>query len=59
MACDADSPERLKVYLHREPGDFRLNIYGLAVLVERALGLDPFRFLIVRVQQSSLSSQGA
>ena len=34
--------ERLKVYLHREPVDFRLSINGLAVLVEQALGLDPF-----------------
>lgn len=34
--------EGLKVYLHRAPIDFRLNINGLAVLVERALGLDPF-----------------
>ena len=34
--------EELKVYLHREPVDFRLNINGLAVLVEQALGLDPF-----------------
>jgi transposase len=34
--------EALKVYLHREPIDFRLNINGLAMLVEKALGLDPF-----------------
>lgn len=34
--------EGLKVYLHREPVDFRLNINGLAILVEQALGLDPF-----------------
>ena len=34
--------ESLKVYLHREPIDFRLNINGLALLVEKALGLDPF-----------------
>jgi transposase len=34
--------EGLKVYLHREPVDFRLNINGLALLVEQALGLDPF-----------------
>lgn len=34
--------EGLKVYLHREPVDFRLSINGLAVLVEQALGLDPF-----------------
>ena len=33
--------EALKVYLHREPIDFRLNINGLALLVEKALGLDP------------------
>jgi transposase len=34
--------EGLKVWLHREPIDFRLNINGLAALVEHALGLDPF-----------------
>ena len=34
--------EDLKVYLHREAIDFRLNINGLALLVEKALGLDPF-----------------
>ena len=34
--------EALKVYLHREPIDFRLNINGLALLVEKALDLDPF-----------------
>ena len=34
--------EGLKVYLHREPVDFRLNINGLALLVEKGLGLDPF-----------------
>ena len=34
--------ERLKVYLHRAPVDFRLNINGLALLVEKVLGLDPF-----------------
>ena len=34
--------EGLRVYLHREPIDFRLNINGLGVVVEKALGLDPF-----------------
>jgi transposase len=34
--------EDLKVYLHREAIDFRLSINGLALLVEQALGLDPF-----------------
>lgn len=34
--------EGLKVYLHREPIDFRLSINGLALLVEQALGLSPF-----------------
>ena len=34
--------QALKVYLHRKPIDFRLNINGLALLVEQALGLDPF-----------------
>jgi hypothetical protein len=32
----------LKVYLHREPVDFRLSINGLALRVEKELGLDPF-----------------
>jgi transposase len=32
----------LRVYLHREPVDGRKNINGLALLVEQALGLDPF-----------------
>ena len=32
----------LKVYLHREPIDFRLNINGLVLLVYKALGLNPF-----------------
>lgn len=34
--------ERLSVYLHRAPVDFRLSINGLALLVQQALGLDPF-----------------
>lgn len=34
--------EGLKVYLHRQPIDFRLSINGLALLVDKALGLDPF-----------------
>lgn len=32
----------LKVYLHRELIDFRLNINGLVLLVDKALGLNPF-----------------
>jgi transposase len=38
LRLDAD----LKVYLHREPVDFRKNINGLAALVEQSMGLDPF-----------------
>lgn len=34
--------ERLKVYLHRDPVDFRLSINGLSLCVEQALGMDPF-----------------
>lgn len=34
--------EGLKVYLHREPIDFRLSINGLSLLVEQGLGLSPF-----------------
>jgi transposase len=32
----------LRVYLHRDPVDFRLGINGLAVLVEQSMQLDPF-----------------
>lgn len=32
----------LKVYLHREAIDFRAGLNGLAIMVEQALGLDPF-----------------
>jgi len=45
--------EALKVYLHRQPIDFRLNINGLALLVDKALGLDPFRALRVRLQATA------
>ena len=34
--------EGLKVYLHRAPIDFHAGINSLALLVEQALGLDPF-----------------
>lgn len=34
--------EGLKVYLHRDPVDFRKSINGLSTLVEQTLGLDPF-----------------
>jgi transposase len=34
--------DSLKVYLYREPIDFRLSINGLSLLVEQSLGLDPF-----------------
>jgi len=36
--------EGMKVYLHREPVDFRLSINGPAMLVEQAVGLDSFAF---------------
>jgi len=32
----------LKVYLHREAIDFRVGLNGLAILVEQALGMNPF-----------------
>ena len=32
----------LRVYLHREPIDFRAGINSLAVLVQETMGLDPF-----------------
>ena len=34
--------EGLTVYLHRAAIDLRMGINGLAVLVEQALGRDPF-----------------
>jgi transposase len=34
--------DELKVYLHREAIDFRAGLNGLAIMVEQALGLDPF-----------------
>lgn len=34
--------EALTVYLHRQAIDFRMGINGLAILVEQALGRDPF-----------------
>ena len=33
--------EGLKVYLHREPIDFRVGINGLSILVEQAMRLNP------------------
>ncbi len=39
---DAD----LKVYLHREPIDFRAGINSLAVLVQEVMELDPFATLV-------------
>ncbi|GKT27146.1 IS66 family insertion sequence element accessory protein TnpB [Acidovorax sp. SUPP3334] len=32
----------LKVYLHRDAIDFRVGLNGLAIVVEQALGMDPF-----------------
>ena len=34
--------ESIKVYLHREPVDFRKQINGLSVLVQEGLSLDPY-----------------
>jgi len=33
--------EELKVYLHRDPVDFRMGINGLSILVEQAMCLNP------------------
>ncbi|KVE22093.1 IS66 family insertion sequence element accessory protein TnpB [Burkholderia vietnamiensis] len=33
--------EELKVYLHRDPVDFRMGINGLSILVEHAMHLNP------------------
>jgi transposase len=40
----------LKVYLHREPVDFRLSINGLALRVEKELGPDPFAPCVYAVE---------
>jgi transposase len=32
----------LRVYLHRDPIDFRAGINSLAILVEQSMGLSPF-----------------
>jgi hypothetical protein len=54
--------EGLRVYLHREPIDFRLNINGLALLVEKALGAPSLDATYVRsvvtVQRSRLLDTG-
>lgn len=34
--------EDLRVYLHRDPIDFRCGINSLAILVEQSMGLNPF-----------------
>lgn len=34
--------ERLTVYLHRDPVDFRLSINGLSTMVEQSLSMNPF-----------------
>lgn len=34
--------EDLRVYLHRDPIDFRAGINSLAILVEQSMGLSPF-----------------
>lgn len=36
----------LKVYLHRQAIDFRIGLNGLAILVEQALGLNPFELAV-------------
>ncbi|WP_322067028.1 IS66 family insertion sequence element accessory protein TnpB [Burkholderia ubonensis] len=33
--------EGLKIYLHRDPVDFRMGINGLSILVEQAMRLNP------------------
>lgn len=38
--------DSLTVYLHRPPIDFRMGIDGLAILVEQALGMNPFARLV-------------
>jgi len=42
----------LRVYLHREPIDFRAGINSLTALVEQSMQLDPFaREVILMVHQ--------
>ena len=45
--------EGLKVYLHREAIDFRVGLNGLAILVEQALGLDPFAEAVYVFRESA------
>lgn len=33
--------EGLRVFVHREPVDFRMGINGLSILVEQAMSLNP------------------
>ena len=41
--CDVPTGSDLRVYLHREPIDFRAGINSLAIVVEQSMGLDPFQ----------------
>jgi transposase len=46
-----------QVYLCRQPVDFRKGVGGLSVLVEQALGLDPFAaalFVFTNVQRNKI-----
>ncbi|ARO32632.1 IS66 family insertion sequence transposase domain-containing protein (plasmid) [Rhizobium sp. NXC14] len=45
----------LKVYLHREPIDFRAGINSLAVLVQETMALDPFAPAVFAFCNRSLS----
>lgn len=40
--CDVPADDDLRIYLHREPIDFRAGINSLAILVEQSMGLNPF-----------------
>lgn len=54
--------EGLKVYLHRPAIDFRMEINGLALMVEQALGMSPFAAAVYvfsnRRRTASRSSAG-
>jgi hypothetical protein len=49
----------VEVYLCREAVDFRKSINGLSILVEEALGLDPFAEMVQATREGSLPVAGS
>ncbi|EJU08989.1 hypothetical protein LH128_31255 [Sphingomonas sp. LH128] len=48
--------EDLRVYLHRDPIDFRCGINSLAILVEQSMGLNPFERAALTMSKISMLS---